>query len=45
MDESSALALSSANSRTELSQSKMPPEQAQGLLDVLDGLGCFRAHG
>src|ERR1700759_4908712 len=44
-EESSARAFSSASSRIELSQSKMPPEQAQGLLDFGNGLLGFSAHG
>jgi hypothetical protein len=43
--ESSALAFSSSRRRLEASQSKMPPQQAKGLLDVIGGADDFRAHG
>jgi hypothetical protein len=42
--ESSALAFSSASSRIELSQSKMPPEQAYGLFDLINEFYDFCAH-
>jgi hypothetical protein len=45
MAESSALAFSSSRRRTALSQSKMPPQQGNGLLDVGDLAFGFRAHG
>ena len=38
------MAFSSASSRTELSQSKMPPQQSQGLLDLSDEFLNFVAH-
>ena len=42
---SSALAFSSSRRRSDLSQSKMPPQQGDGLLDVVDAALGFRAHG
>jgi len=45
MLEFSALAFSSSRRRTERSQSKMPPQQGEGLLDLGDVAFCFRAHG
>src|SRR5215831_12310889 len=44
MAASSALAFSSSRRRTDLSQSKMPPQQGDGLLDVVDGAYDFGAH-
>jgi len=41
---SSALAFSSSRRRVDLSQSKMPPQQGDGLLDVVDGALDFGAH-
>jgi hypothetical protein len=41
---SSALAFSSARRRVEVSTSKMPPQQAHGLLDRFDKRFGFRAH-
>jgi hypothetical protein len=41
---SSDLAFSSSSRRSALSQSKMPPQQGDGLLDVFDGAGDFGAH-
>ena len=38
------MAFSSASSRIELSQSKMPPEQAQGLLNLRYSFDGFGAH-
>jgi hypothetical protein len=43
--ESSALAFSSSRRRLAASQSKMPPQQGDGLLDVIDGAGDFGTHG
>jgi hypothetical protein len=45
MAESSALAFSSSRRRTDLSQSKMPPQQGDRLLDFVDGTLDFGAHG
>jgi hypothetical protein len=42
---SSALAFSSSRRRVDLSQSKMPPQQAEGLLDLIDGSLNFGTHG
>ena len=42
---SSALAFSSSRRRQAVSQSKMPPQQGEGLLDVVDGAFGFGAHG
>jgi hypothetical protein len=44
MEESSALAFSSSRRRMDLSQSKMPPQQGDGLLDVFDLALDFGAH-
>ena len=41
---SSARAFSSSRRRSDLSQSKMPPQQGDGLLDVFDAALGFRAH-
>jgi hypothetical protein len=41
---SSALAFSSARRRVEVSTSKMPPQQADGLLDRFDERFGFGAH-
>jgi hypothetical protein len=41
---SSARAFSSSRRRRAASQSKMPPQQGNGLLDVVNGAGDFRAH-
>ena len=41
---SSALAFSSARRRWAVSQSKMPPQQSQGLLHFIDNAGNFGAH-
>jgi len=45
IDASSARAFSSSRRRTDLSQSKMPPQQGDGLLDLFDGAFCLGAHG
>jgi len=42
---SSALAFSSSRRRLAASQSKMPPQQGDGLLNVFDGTGNFGSHG
>src|SRR6185295_19163955 len=42
---SSALAFSSARRRVDLSQSKMPPQQGERLLDLFDGALDFGTHG
>jgi hypothetical protein len=42
---SSARAFSSSRRRLATSQSKMPPQQGDGLLDFVDGAGDFRTHG
>jgi hypothetical protein len=42
---SSVLAFSSASLMGALSQSKMPPQQGQGFVDVVDQLLGFGAHG
>jgi len=42
---SSALAFSSSRRRLALSQSKMPPQQGYGLLDLIGGAGNFWTHG
>jgi len=42
---SSALAFSSSRRRLAASQSKMPPQQGDGLLDFVNGAGDFRSHG
>jgi hypothetical protein len=42
---SSALAFSSSRRRTDLSQSKMPPQQVDRLLDLVDGAFGLGAHG
>ena len=44
MDESSAFAFSLLSSWTERSQSKMPPQQAYGLLDFVDDRFDFGTH-
>jgi len=44
IEESSALAFSSSRRRTDLSQSKMPPQQADRLLDFADGAFDFGSH-
>jgi hypothetical protein len=44
MEESSALAFSSSRRRSARSQSKMPPQQGNGLLNVFDGAFDFGAH-
>jgi hypothetical protein len=41
---SSALAFSSASRFWAASMSKMPPQQCQRLLDLIDNIGGFRAH-
>jgi hypothetical protein len=41
---SSALAFSSASFFWALSQSKMPPQQAYGLLHLIDKINDFGAH-
>jgi hypothetical protein len=41
---SSARAFSSSRRRSALSQSKMPPQQVEGLLDFFDGALDFGAH-
>src|SRR5689334_3645125 len=41
---SSDLAFSSSSRRVALSQSKMPPQQGDGLLDLFDGALHFGAH-
>ena len=41
----SDLAFSSSRRRTDLSQSKMPPQQGEGLLDLGDGPFGLGAHG
>jgi hypothetical protein len=40
----SALAFSSSRRRLALSQSKMPPQQGYGLLDLVGGAGNFWTH-
>jgi len=45
IDASSARAFSSSRRRTDMSQSKMPPQQGDGLLDFFDGAFGFRTHG
>jgi hypothetical protein len=45
MAASSALALSQSSLFREGSQSKMPPQQADCLLDVVDDDLCLCAHG
>jgi hypothetical protein len=45
MAESSALAFSSSRRRLAASQSKMPPQQGDGLLDVVGGAADFGTHG
>jgi hypothetical protein len=42
---SSARLFSSARRASAASQSKMPPQQGNGLLDVVNGARDFRAHG
>jgi hypothetical protein len=44
IDGSSALAFSSSRRRVDLSQSKMPPQQGKGLLDLVDGSMNFGTH-
>jgi hypothetical protein len=44
IDGSSERAFSSARRRTALSQSKMPPQQSDGLLHVVDQRRDFSAH-
>jgi hypothetical protein len=44
IEASSAFAFSSSRRRTDLSQSKMPPQQGDSLLDVFDGAFDFGAH-
>jgi len=45
IDASSARAFSSSRRRTDLSQSKMPPQQGDSLLDLFDGAFGLGAHG
>jgi hypothetical protein len=45
MDGSSARAFSSSRRRLAISQSKMPPQQADGLLDFVDGADDLGTHG
>jgi hypothetical protein len=45
IDGSSALAFSSSRRRVDFSQSKMPPQQGERLLDLFDGALNFGAHG
>jgi hypothetical protein len=44
MEGSSALAFSSSSRRVDFSQSKMPPQQSNSLLDLFDGALDFGAH-
>jgi hypothetical protein len=45
IEESSARAFSSSRRRRALSQSKMPPQQVGGLLDLVGGALNFGTHG